>query len=139
MTLEELLIREEGFVPHAYQDHLGYWTIGYGTLIDKRKGGGITKEQGLALLRDELKRRRAQLVDAIPWLVTLDPVRQIVLEAMAYQLGIAGLLSFRKTLAAVKSRDYQLAAKGMRASKWAQQTPGRAERMARAMESGELV
>lgn len=25
-------------VPHAYQDHLGYWTIGVGRLIDKRKG-----------------------------------------------------------------------------------------------------
>lgn len=27
---------DEGRVPHAYQDHLGYWTIGVGHLVDKR-------------------------------------------------------------------------------------------------------
>lgn len=36
---------DEGRVPHAYQDHLGYWTIGVGHLIDKRKGGGLTPDE----------------------------------------------------------------------------------------------
>lgn len=39
MTLASLLTSDEGRVPHAYQDHLGYWTIGVGHLIDRRKGG----------------------------------------------------------------------------------------------------
>lgn len=28
-------------MPHAYQDSLGYWTIGVGFLIDGRKGGRL--------------------------------------------------------------------------------------------------
>lgn len=137
MTLEELLAREEGFIPHAYQDHLGFWTIGYGTLIDKR-GGGITKQQGMMLMRGEIDEKAAELLVALPWIKKLDETRRVILQAMAYQLGTAGLLAFRKTLEAVKAGDYLTAAKGMRASKWAQQTPGRAERMAKAMESGSL-
>lgn len=35
--LKKQLIRDEGDVPYAYQDSLGYWTIGAGFLIDKRK------------------------------------------------------------------------------------------------------
>lgn len=42
MNLAAQLKAEEGRVPHAYQYHLGYWTIGVGRLIDKRKGGGLT-------------------------------------------------------------------------------------------------
>jgi lysozyme len=137
VTLEELLIREEGFIPHAYQDHLGYWTIGYGKLIDKR-GGGITKEEGILLLRNEVARQNEELRKAIPWITGLDNARRIILQAMAFQMGVAGLLAFRKTLLAVKDGDYIAAARGMRASRWAQQTPGRAERMAKAMETGEL-
>ena len=47
--MKENLIRslrgEEGEVLTEYKDHLGYSTIGVGRLIDKRKGGGITKEE----------------------------------------------------------------------------------------------
>ena len=33
MNLATQLENEEGRVRHAYQDHLGYWTIGVGHLI----------------------------------------------------------------------------------------------------------
>jgi len=138
MTIEEILKREEGFVPTAYQDHLGFWTIGYGRLIDKKRGGGISEEEGLYLLRNDIARKRKEIVSALPWFESLDEVRQTVIQCMAFQLGISGLLSFRKTLEAVRTGDYTLAAKGMRASKWARQTPGRANRMADAMEWGVL-
>ena len=44
-TVEQLR-RNEGEVLHAYQDHLGFWTIGVGRLIDKRKGGGDIGKMG---------------------------------------------------------------------------------------------
>ena len=40
-----MLRRDEGRVRHAYQDHLGYWTIGVGRLIDQRKGGGLSEDE----------------------------------------------------------------------------------------------
>src|SRR3546814_8522584 len=48
------LNREEGRIPHAYQDSLGYWTIGVGRLIDKRKGGRLTNVEIDMLLANEI-------------------------------------------------------------------------------------
>lgn len=138
MDIEDLLKREEGFEPSAYQDQYGYWTIGYGKLIDKRKGGGITKEQALSILRDDIKAKRQELEKELPWISGIDQVRQTVVLAMAFQMGVDGVLKFKNTLAALRAGDYAKAAQGIRGSLWAQQTPGRAERMAKAIESGVL-
>jgi hypothetical protein len=53
-------------------------------------------------------------------------------------MGTAGVLGFKNTLTALRAKDYAQAARGIRGSKWAQQTPGRAERMAKAIETGEM-
>ena len=139
MNLEDLLIREEGWNPHAYQDHLGFWTIGYGKLIDERNGGGITKEEGLYLLRNEIEEKASEMYRRAPWVETLDPVRRTVILAMAFQMGVDGVLKFKNMLASLRIGDFVQAAKGIRGSKWAQQTPGRAERMAKAIETGVLA
>jgi len=139
MNVEEMLLREEDFVPHAYQDHLGYWTIGIGRLIDKRRDGGISREEALLLLRNDVKRIRQSFDEGIPWWTDLNRARQAVLIGMAYQMGVPGLMAFRNTLAALHNEDYAAAARGMRASKWARQTPGRAERMAKQMETGRFA
>ena len=136
MKPEKLIAKEEGFVPHAYQDHLGYWTIGHGILIDKRKGGGITEEESLWLLRRRLNERALLLDDSIPWWRDISGPRRAILLSMAYQMGVSGLLRFKNTLAAIQKGDYAKAAKGMMASLWARQTPGRAKRHANTMERG---
>ena len=136
MTLEELLIKEEGWDPCAYKDSEGFWTIGFGTLIDKRKGGGITKEEGLFLLRNRVNTFVLAVVQALPFVADLNEARRTVVFAMAYQMGVPGLLKFKNTLAAMARGEFTAAAIGMRRSKWYKQTPARAERMACAMESG---
>ena len=139
MTAAELIAREEGFVPHAYKDHLGYLTIGHGILIDEKKGGGITREESLWILRRRLRVIGEEFDDLIPWWQDLNRARKAVLLSMAYQMGIRGVMKFRNTLRAMEEGDYARAARGMRASLWARQTPGRAERASRAMESGRLT
>jgi lysozyme len=136
VTIEELLIKEEGFVPHAYKDHLGYWTIGFGRLIDKDKGGGITRAEALVLLTNDIDKVRAQLDERIPWWQSLNEARKTILVAMAFQMGVGGLMQFRNTLKSMRAGNFKKAAQGMRASRWARQTPGRAQRMAKAMEEG---
>ena len=138
MTIEELLLREEGFVSHAYRDHLGYLTIGIGRLIDEEKGGGITQVEAFYLLLNDVDKIKTKLNGKLPWWRDLDDTRRTILISMAYQMGVDGLLSFKNTLRYVRKGEWKKAANGMRASKWARQTPGRAERMARAMESGEF-
>jgi len=134
--LTKELRRDEGVVPFAYQDHLGYWTIGVGRLIDKRKGGGLSDAEIDFLLSNDIDRFEKQVIDALPWYSRLDEVRQRVLVNMAFNLGIAGLLGFKNTLAMIERGDYAGAAKGMLNSKWATQVGERARRLATMMETG---
>ena len=136
MNLAQLLEDDEGRVAHAYQDHLGFWTIGVGRLIDKRKGGRLTDPEIDYLLSNDIAEKTGELARALAWFNDLDEVRRNTLIAMAFQMGTAGLLGFRNTLEMVKAGDYKAAGRGMLQSRWAQQTPLRAERMARQMESG---
>lgn len=137
--LTKELRRDEGVVPFAYEDHLGNLTIGVGRLIDKRKGGGLSDAEIDFLLSNDIDRFEKQVIDALPWYSRLDDVRQRVLVNMAFNLGIAGLLGFKNTLAMVESGNYVGAAKGMLASKWATQVGERARRLARMMETGKDV
>jgi lysozyme len=139
VNLRSLLERDEGRVRHAYQDHMGYWTLGVGRLIDSRKGGGLSDEEIDFLLDNDIKAKTAEVRKALPWFDRLDEVRQAVLVSMAFQMGTAGLLKFKNTLALIERGDYPAAARGMLESLWAKQTPLRAARLADMMEEGAWV
>jgi len=137
--LTKQLRRDEGEVLHAYQDHLGFWTIGVGRLIDKRKGGGITREESAALLANDIGKFMAEVRSKIPWFDQLDEARQGVLLNMAFQMGTAGLLGFKNTLAMVQRGEYDRASEALLNSLWARQTPNRAKRMSEQMKTGRWV
>jgi len=130
---------DEGLVLEAYQDHLGYWTIGYGRLIDKRKGGGISEDEALYLLKNDVNARLPILANAIPFFNRLDDARKAVLLNMSFQLGLSGLLKFKSTLAFIEAGDYDNASANMLKSLWAKQTPNRANRLAEQMRTGQWV
>lgn len=136
-NIEEQLRRDEGEELFAYKDHLGYWTIGIGVLIDARKGGGITKEESSYLFQNRLKQRRKALEEKLTWFKDLNEARQGVLLNMSYQMGVDGLLEFKNTLDLMQKGKYKEAASNMLKSKWADQTPARAYRLSKQMETGE--
>src|SRR3546814_20342254 len=85
-----------GRIPHAYQDSLGYWTIGVGRLIDKRKGGRLTNVEIDMLLANDIADKIAEISDWHAWqAVKADPVRATALLSMAFQMGAAGLGGFK--------------------------------------------
>ena len=127
------LEQHEGFRSSAYQDTEGFWTIGVGRLIDKRKGGGISKAEALFLLENDVQRFVKDLDVKLPWWRGLSDVRQRVLADMAFNLGVPGLLGFKNTLRAIHEGRFEDAAAGMLASKWATQVGARAHRLARMM------
>ena len=136
--LIEQLKRDEGWRPLAYLDSMGLLTIGVGRLIDSRKpGAGLRPDEIDYLLRNDINDRVAALQKALPWFAKLDQARQGVLINMAFQMGTAGLLAFRQTLGLVRDGKYAEAADQMLKSKWAEQTPARARRLAEQMKTGE--
>lgn len=131
--ITDLLKRDEGLRQFAYQDHLGYWTIGYGRMIDRRKGGGISKSEAEYLLRNDIQFVVTTLKGMWPWFERLSETRQAVLVSMAFQMGIGGVAKFHRTLKAIREERWNDAADSMLESLWARQTPGRAYRLSEAM------
>lgn len=128
---------DEGLKAQAYQDHLGFWTIGVGRLIDARKAGsGLRPDEISYLLNNDIDDRIRELGRRIPWFLELDAARQGVLLNMSFQMGVDGLLEFKNTLARVRAGNFDGAASGMLNSKWATQTPARAQRLAEQMRTG---
>lgn len=131
---------DEGVEPHAYADHLGYLTIGVGRLIDKRKpGSGLRPSEIDMLLQNDIDDRIEALTRRLPWFQNLDDARRGVLLNMSFQMGVDGLLGFKNTLRMVEQGRYSDAAANMLLSKWAEQTPERAARMAQQMRTGVWV
>ena len=129
---------DEGSKPQAYQDHLGFWTIGVGRLIDSRKpGSGLRPYEIDFLLQNDIDERIEALTRKISWFQDLDDARKGVLLNMAFQMGTDGLLGFKNTLAMVEQGKYDEAADNMLKSEWAKQTPERARRMATQMKTGQ--
>jgi lysozyme len=136
----EHLRAEEGVVPHAYQDHLGFWTIGVGRLIDKRRGGRLTDAEIDLLLTNDIARFVAAMEGWPAWVrVKDDPVRAVALLSMCFQMGPAGLGGFATTLAMIARGDFDGAATNMLASLWAKQTPARAKRVAAMIRTGRVA
>ena len=131
--LRAQIAKHEGLRLHPYQDTVGKWTIGFGRNLSDN---GITRAEALLLLDHDIDDAMRDLMARFPWTATLDTVRFAVLVEMCFNLGIARLAGFKNTLRAVERGDYDAAAKGMLASKWASQVKGRAVTMARQMRSG---
>lgn len=127
---------DEDTVLHAYKDSLGFLTIGTGRLIDKRRGGGITKEESRYLLKNDIDRIHIALRARLPWFDDLSDTRKRALMNMAFQLGVNGLMRFRKMLAAIKAGDFEKAYDEALNSKWYKQTPNRALRVSIMIKEG---
>ena len=142
--LRRLLQRDEGCRLEPYADHLGYWTIGYGHLIDRRKGGKlpdwiksfpILQDEAEHLLDTDIMDKEIKLSQAWPAFADQSPLVKAVLVSMAFQMGVGGVMAFTRTLRAIEEHRRADAGKGMRESAWYRQTPKRVERLARTIET----
>ena len=136
LLLQWRLLRHEGYRESAYQDSLGYWTIGIGRMIDARAGGKVTPAEALYLLSNDMDEAERSLDAGLSWWRSLDPVRQSVLQEMALNLGLPKLLKFHDTLQAIKDQRWADAKDGMLTSLWAEQVGRRANRLAEMMLTG---
>jgi lysozyme len=128
------LVRHEGLRLKPYRCTAGKLTIGIGRNLDDC---GISQTEAYVLLENDIRNCEKQLLDEIPEIyINLDEVRKSVLLNMCFNLGISGLLGFKNTLAFVKAGDWERAANGMLASKWAKQVGRRAIELSEMMRKG---
>lgn len=121
--LLESIKKHEGFRGDVYKDSLGLDTIGYGTLLP------LSKYEASLLLEHRLNAKIEELKQKEPFIKELpQEVQDIVIE-MAYQLGVNGVLNFKKMWKALKKGNYKEAAKEGLDSRWAIQTPNRAKEL----------
>lgn len=137
MTIREDLIRDEGWSPTVYDDHLGFATIGYGFLVDPRRGGGMPKEVADYWINLLIARNWHELCQDYPWLIDSPKPVQRAVQNMRYQLGRGGLAGFRRMLGALALGNYAEAAREALDSRWSKQTPNRANRIAALIRSAE--
>lgn len=142
------LIFEEGLRLKPYKDNLGYTTIGVGRCVSRNPftekelkalgdwSHGITKNGAMMLLRNDVTRCIFELKNNIPFFPKLGNERQYALLSMCFQLGINGLLKFKKMLSYMSLGNFKNAAIEARNSEWARQTPNRCDRISRLIETG---
>ncbi len=136
---------EEGYKENPYIDTLGYPTVAGGIRIGP-KGAGLSNYQftvprevgdvwKLSILNDKIAtaKKYSNIQQA---LANCNDARKDIIYSMMYQLGVDGLAAFKNTLKSIAGGDFNAGAEGMLNSLWARQTPGRAERHAEVMRTG---
>jgi len=160
-SLKDQLILHEGLKLRPYKCPANKWTIGVGRnledvglskdeqlklfgtcglnrkeVIDILLARGISEEEALFLLDNDIKKCAAD-VKRFPWFESLDPVRQKVIIDMRFNLGLAGLMGFKRMISALERGDYDRAGEEMKDSKWYSQVGIRGRRLVKMMKTGE--
>lgn len=127
------LERDEGLRTEPYRDTVGKLTIGIGRNLDAL---GISEPEARFMLDNDVSRVIRQLNDKLPWWSGLTEPRQRALANMAFNLGIGGLLGFKKMLEAMRRGKYTEASEEALNSKWARQVGQRAGRISTLIREG---
>lgn len=130
--LIEMLLLHEGMKLAPYRCPRGYLTIGVGRNLDNV---GITKDEALYLLFNDVTRCRETLERECPWFEKLSDNRQDVIISMAFNMGFRGLLGFKGMIAALEKGDFDAASQEMLKSYWQKQVGQRAKDLAEIMKS----
>lgn len=123
----ESIKKHEGYKAQVYKCTEGYDTIGYGFAI---KDLWLSEDVCDIILKEKLENILAALEQKLPWFTNAPVEVRLVLCNMVYQMGLSGTLLFKKALGAMKEKNWSKAAEEMLDSKWALQTPNRANELA---------
>lgn len=151
LDMAEMITRlkmHEGCSLKPYKCPAGKLTIGIGrnvednplTAEELRVIGdwkhGITREAAHYLCRNDIERCIADLQKHLKFFDGLDKERKYALIDLCFQLGINGLLKFKRTLGSIAVGNYNLASEQLLESKYASQVPTRSKRISKLIKNG---
>lgn len=120
--------QEEGFKGTVYKCTEGFDTIGYGTRLP------LSEKEAEMILEYRLNILKGNLSGSL-YMLDIDKKAWDILYNMVYQMGVKGVLNFKNMIKALEAKDYNRAGDEMLDSKWAKQTPARANRLSKAMKA----
>lgn len=152
----EMLRLDEGLKLDVYKDTEGYWTVGIGHLLTKNPSkdvaiqeldklvgrktlGKITNDEAQRIFLEDVKKvdQGIQSNSTLkPVFDSLDDVRKDALRNMVFQMGVAGVATFKNSLRLIQTKQWEQAAINLKQSKWFRQTPNRAGRVIEVMRTG---
>ena len=133
MTVKERIKEHEGFRDTVSLDSLGKRTVGYGHLCVEdhwEDGKKYDKEYLDEIFDKDFQNAADQCEDLCnDYELELPETITDVLIEMIFQLGIGNVMKFKKMIAALQEQDFETASLEMLDSRWATQTPSRAEKL----------
>ena len=121
--MRDMLVRHEGIRSFPYNCSENRLTIGIGRNIEQN---GISEEEAYYLLENDIKRVMSNLDKSFHMWRCFPKKARLVCIDMAFQMGIAGFLGFKKTIALMQLGMWLEASEELLDSKYAIQTPNRA-------------
>ncbi len=150
-TLEEQLIRHEGYKTSRYYDTKGIPTIGVGFNLTRPDASNLVQKVGAdytQVLEGKQTLNATQIKNLLNYDITnaVKSARQIVrsydnqptqvqeiIVNMTFNLGPEGFKKFKKTISAIEAKDYETAAKEMENSNWYNQVGNRSKELVNRM------
>ena len=128
MYLIKSLKRHEGYSRIVYKDSLGIDTIGYGFAIKD-----LTLDEDICdmILERKLKILKSRVKTKFGWYKYMPPAIKNVVMEMCYQMGVYGFSCFKKTISYLQNKEWDKASVEMLDSRWATQTPRRANELSK--------
>lgn len=130
--LFEHVRQAEKFEPMPYTCPAGFLSIGYGRNLQTN---GIDRAEGEFLLSNDIADAIAD-AERLPYFASLDPVRQMVICDMIFNMGASKVAKFVKMHEALERKDYRAAADEMVDSRWFKQVGRRSRKLVKAMRTG---
>ena len=146
MNMDRLLAsvkKHEGYRNKVYLDTLGKRTVGVGHLCVEEFWED-DKEYEEKFLMDILEADLQNAIKGAKDLMSengcmdMDEVAEEIIIEMIFQLGKTGVSKFKNMWKALSGLEYSVAASEMLDSRWAKQTPNRANKLSKKMQSAKL-
>jgi lysozyme len=133
LTIDQIAVIFEGRVEEVQEVKARSGDAGMKNLLESALNEGISDAAILKIFKDDVAHFKSDLSRNIPWWSDLSEPRSAVLLDMAFNMGIGGLLKFKKTLSLIEQGEYVDASIEMLSSRWARQVPTRANRLSEMM------
>lgn len=130
----KVLKQDEGFSQTVYLLD-GVRHIGYGFNLD---AVGLYKEEADFILDNRVQKAESELRQFFPSYEKYSNARKLVLINLCYNLGLHGLMGFRRFIEACGKGEWENAAKELIDSKAHCQNPSRMERLAYLFETDKM-